>query len=340
MRTYTIKNIMEIYRIKKTKAAILKDEEKGLIPQANRIDRGSVKVRVWNESQIPQIGNVYGFLHKPKETKIISTYSPKGGVLKSSLSYNLARILALNGINVLAIGLEVSQKTLTRNLGVSVDVTSLDEASNISENGLWEVSKGDVSIKDVIKQTSLPSLSYVPESSNLNFLEQKIKDERRREFTLQRLIRPIINKYDVILLDNSAFWGSQLVQNSLAMATDILCPFACELESFRSVVENIELINDYKNDMELNWNSFSIIPTLKNNTTLSTQIETFYRSNFSDLVTNTTIHRLNAIAEESGIEQVSVIESHNKSILANDYYDLSIELWNRVNSDKSSKDHQ
>ncbi|WP_071514974.1 ParA family protein [Francisella sp. TX07-6608] len=330
MRTYTIKNIMDIYRIKKTKAAILKDEEKGLIPEALRIDRGSVKMRAWEESSLPEIGAVYGFLKKPNNTKIISTYSPKGGVLKSSLSFNLARIFALNGLNVLAIGLEVSQKTLTRNLGTDVSINSLAELSNISENGLWEISKGDTTIKKVIKKTNLPTLSYIPESSNLNFLEQKIKDERRREFTLQRIIKPVVNDYDVIILDNSAFWGSQLVQNSLAMATDIICPFGCELESFRSVVENIELINDFKNDMELSWNSFNIIPTLKNNTTLSTQIETFYRSNFSNLVTNTTIHRLNAIAEESGIEKLSVIESHNKSILANDYYDLSIELWKKI----------
>jgi len=331
MKTYTIKNIMDIYQIKKTKGAVLKDEEKGLIPEAARVHRGSVQVRTWNESQLPKIGEMYGFLKKPETVKILATYSPKGGVLKSSLSFNLARIFALNGINVLAVGLEVSQKTLTRNLGTPINITSLDEIKNSSEYGLWEVSKGEVKIENVIKKTNLPTLDYIPESSNLNFLEQKIKDERRREFTLKRLIDPILKNYDLIILDNSAFWGSQLVQNSLAMATDIICPFGCELESFRSVVENIELINDFKNDMDLEWNSFNVVPTLKNNTTLSTQIETFYRSNFNKLVTNTTIHRLNAIAEESGIEQVSVIESHNKSLLANDYYDLSTELWQRVN---------
>lgn len=332
MRHYTIKNIMDIFRVSKTKGAILKDEEKGIIPQANRVDRGSVKVRVWNEDQLPEIGKVYGFLKQSDQpTKVISTYSPKGGVLKSSLSFNLARILALNGIKVLAVGLEVSQKTLTRNLSQPVDISSIDEAIDLSENGLWEVSKGECKIEQVIRKTNLPTLHYIPESSNLNFLEQKIKDERRREFTIKRLLAPITKNYDIIMFDNSAFWGSQLVQNSLAMATDIICPFGCELESFRSVVESIGLIDDYKKDMEINWNSFSIVPTLKNNTTLSTQIETFYRTNFNELVTNSTIHRLNAVAEESGIEQISVIESHNKSLLANDYYDLTIELWKRIN---------
>ncbi|WP_440994710.1 ParA family protein [Cysteiniphilum litorale] len=332
MKNYTIKNIMDIFKVNKTKSAILKDEKNKIIPQADRISRGNVKVRVWNENQLPDIGKEYSFLDKPKKgTRIISTYSPKGGVLKSSLSFNIARILALNGIKVLAIGLEVSQKTLTRNLSQPIDINSIDEANDLSEKGLWEVSKGDVSIDKVIKNTNLPTLDYIPESSNLNFLEQKIKDERRREFTIKRLLAPVTNKYDVIIFDNSAFWGSQLVQNSLAMATDIICPFGCELESFRSVVESIGLIDDYKKDMEINWNSFSIVPTLKNNTTLSTQIETFYRANFKDLVTNTTIHRLNAVAEESGIEQISVIESHNNSPLANDYYELTIELWNRIN---------
>ena len=78
MKTYTIKNIMDIYQIKKTKGAVLKDEEKGLIPEAERVHRGSVQVRTWNESQLPKIGEMYGFLKKPYTVKVLATYSPKG----------------------------------------------------------------------------------------------------------------------------------------------------------------------------------------------------------------------------------------------------------------------
>jgi chromosome partitioning protein len=332
MREYTLKQIIDLYKTQKTKTTLIRDETKGTIPKASRKERGSVSIRYWEEESLPALGGAYGFLTKPDSLKKISIYTPKGGVLKSTIAFNLARILAINNIKVLAIGLEVSQKTLTRNLCEEVEYSTIEEAETGQEYGLWDVVCGKVDLKSVIRPTSLETLNFIPETSGLNQLEQKIRDARRREYFLDELLKPIEQDYDVIIFDNSAFWGSHLVQCSLVTATDVITPFGCELESFRSVVDGVRLINDLKKDMKLDWGSFNIVPTQKNNTTLSTQIETHYRVNFKDLVTNTTISRLNAVAEESGIEQVSVIESHNKSTLSREYYDLVSELWSRINS--------
>ena len=318
---------MDIFRITKSKNAVLNDEEKGLIPEAKRINRGSVKVRVWDETQIADIGKKYPFLSLHNTPKIITVYSPKGGVMKSTLAFNISRMLALNGIKILAIGLEVNQKTLTKNLEKPINVHSLEEANTITEHGLWEVSKNDVNIFNVVRKSDLKTLHYIPETSNLGLLDEHIEKANLREYYLSRLLKPLYKEYDAIILDNSSWGRSQLVKNSLCMATDVISPFACELESFRSVVEGVEKINDFKRDMGLKWKKFSIVPTLRDNSLLSAQIEAYYRSTFGDVVTSSTIHRYKAVAEESGIEQISVIEANNKSPLANDYYDLLQELY-------------
>ena len=332
-KTYTATQILKLYRSDRSKSTMLRDEKRAVIPPSQRIDRGATSVRVWSESDLPDIGSVYGFLEKPKTPKIISVYAPKGGVLKSTLTFNFARTLALNGINVLAIGLEVSQRTLTNNLEIAVNYEDLEDASKNKDIGLWEVSNQSCSLDKAILQTNLPTLSYIPESSNLNLLEQKIKDSSRREYYLQRLLRPVLNKYDVIIFDNSPSWGSFLVKNSLAMATDIIAPFSCELESFRSVSESIQLVNDFEREMELDWNSFSVVPTKIDKTKLSKQIETQYRVLFDNMVTTATIRYLKAAAEESSMLQQTIIETHNSSTLADDYYSVVPELWQRMNKE-------
>ncbi|APS46105.1 hypothetical protein AVI51_15735 (plasmid) [Piscirickettsia salmonis] len=336
-KAWTPGQLISLYRTNKAKSSVLRDEQKGVIPPAKREKRGAISVRVWDEELIPLIGEQYGFLKKNFKKKrnpqsVISVYAPKGGVLKSTLAFNLARIFSINNISVLAIGLEVSQRTLTSNLELVHDheVESLAEAQKLHSGGLWDVSEGSQSIQDVICKSSLPNLHYIPESTDLNLLEQRIKDSPRREYFLQKLLKPIMKNYEVIIFDNSPSWGSLLVQNSLTLATDVVAPFSCELESYRSVTTNIEMINDFKRDMELNWNSFSIVPTKVDQTKLSKEIETQYRVLFPEFVTASSIRFLRGVAEESGMEQLSVIENSNTSSLADDYYNLSKELWTKL----------
>lgn len=320
---------MDLYRVEKTRNSIIYDEDKKIIPVADRIKRGSADIRAWNESQLPEIGKVYGFIKKPEKTKVITVYSPKGGVLKSTLSFNIARILALNGLKVLAVGLEVSQKSLTKAILPQVEVNSLQDIENNPEYGLWEVARKEKNIKDVIKVCDLTSLHCIPETANLGLLDEHIEKATLREFFLQRLLEPVMEDYDVILFDNSSYYRSHLVKNALAMATDVICPLGCEVGAFQSVLEGIELINNFKRDMSLKWEHFNFVPTLRDNRRLSSEIETYYRANLGASVTTATIHAYKAIAEESIVEQLSVIEYSPNSSLADDYYNLLIELYGK-----------
>src|SRR5581483_3523224 len=104
-KKWTPNELIKLYRIEKTKTSLYRDEASGLIPKAQRIKRGQTEIRVWEHKDLPQIGKSYGFLTQPASTKVVSVYTPKGGVLKSTLALNLARMFALNGIKTLVIGL-------------------------------------------------------------------------------------------------------------------------------------------------------------------------------------------------------------------------------------------
>lgn len=335
-KTWTTSEIINLYRIEKTKTSIYRDETNGLIPQAIRISRGKSFVRVWETEALPEIGRQYGFLKAPKTPKIIAVYTPKGGVLKSTISFNLARMLALNGIKTLIIGLDV-QCTVTHNLTQENDqIDSLDDIKVV--NGLYEATKlaekGGCDINETILKTELPTLFYIPESSNLNHLEQNIRNETKREHFIHRLINRIKDKFEVIIFDNSPNWNF-LIQNSLVAATDVISPIACDIETFRSLTQNIAMINDFKIAMELGWSNFILIPTKVERTKLSTQIEAQYRTLFPDLITASSI-RSAAKGQESSLERLSVIEYDSKSPLATDYYEVVTDIWSRINPEAKS----
>lgn len=330
-KTWTPNELIKLYRIEKTKTSLYRDEANGVIPQAKRIKRGQTFVRVWEQADLPEIGKHYGFLTPPTKTKIIAIYTPKGGVLKSTLTFNLARVLALHGIKTLVIGLDV-QCTVSHNLSQDAQAISLEDIKEVK--GLYEATKqpGDKSyspIETVIQKTDLPTLFYIPESSNLNHLEQQIRNENKREHYIARLIKPIVSDFDVVLFDNSPNWNF-LIQNSLVAATDVICPIACDIESYRSLTLNIEMINDFKAMMELSWSNFILIPTKLERTKLSTQIEAQYRTLFPELITNGSI-RVAARGQESSLEKLSILEYDTTSPLAEDYYEVITDIWQRIN---------
>ena len=90
------------------------------------------------------------------------------------------------------------------------------------------------------------------------------------------------------------------------------------------------MINDFKEKMELNWNSFSLISTKLERTRISTQIEAQYKTLFPKIITSCSI-RYAAKGQESSLGKVSAIEYDPESPLADDYYSVIKEVWKKIN---------
>src|SRR5687767_9623630 len=104
---WTCADVIRLFRVSeriKSRRTLMNAEERGEIPKAERIERGRTQVRAWNARDLPSIGMRFGFLPSPQEQEVVSVYTAKGGVLKTTLAYGLARLLALHGIKTVIVG--------------------------------------------------------------------------------------------------------------------------------------------------------------------------------------------------------------------------------------------
>jgi chromosome partitioning protein len=322
-------DIHKLYRLDqrvKSRQTLLNAEERGEIPKAQRIARGSTMVRQWTLDQLPEIGSKYGFLHKPSKQKVICIYTAKGGILKTTLSYNIARMLALNGIKTLIIGLDI-QCSITDITLPQKPVESLEQSIS-RPLSLYHFLYEKIPLKSIIQDTTLPTLKIIPEAPDLNMLEKKLRLEPRREYLLDGLVKQL-PEFDVIIFDNSPSWN-QLIENALTAASVVISPIGCDIGTYQALQTNLDALEGFRNAMiNLSWESPLLIPTLLEKSKLSQQIYGAYLNNYGDSLIPNPIRR-GVKGQEAILLGKSVIEHDPSSPLAQDYYELMQALWERI----------
>jgi chromosome partitioning protein len=330
-RGWTTTDIERLYRIQdrvKSKKTLLNAEERGEIPTASRVLRGKVPVRQWKVGQLPAIGERFGFLSKPKSQKIICLYTPKGGVLKTSFAYNLARILALNGIKTLIIGLDFQCSITSYALGKE-PVDSLDKMPT-KTRGLYHYFNEKLSdIKPLILNTALHTLDILPEVPEIFALDKKLRLENRNEYLFIDKFINQLSGYQVIIFDNGPSWN-KLVENSLTASNIVISPMGCEPESYEALQTNFDIIFEFQRALKLEWEHFVQIPTLLEKTNISQQIYAAYLNLYGNRVISFPIRR-SVTGQDARVSNHSVIEQDSSSPLAQDYYDAIENIWERIN---------
>jgi chromosome partitioning protein len=310
----------------KSRQTLLNAEERGEIPKAKRVARGSTLVRQWSLEQLPGIGERFGFLKKLDKQQIICVYTAKGGVLKTTIAYSLARILALNGIKTIVIGLDIQCSITDITLPPS-EVESLDDFKN-QHFGLYHYLFDKVPLDKIIKSTSLPTLSIIPETTDLNVLEKKLRLEPRREYLFKDKLIPQLQEYDVIIFDNGPSWN-QLIETALTASNSIISPIGCDIGTYQALQTNLNTLFEFQTAMKLDWANFFLVPTLLEKTKLSQQIYGIYLNQYTDKVVPTPIRR-GVKGQEAILLRQSAIEHDPTSPLAQDYFELTQELWSRI----------
>ncbi len=306
-------------------------EERGDIPKAKRTLRGKVPVREWQIEDLPIIGKHFGFIKKPTYQNIFCVYTAKGGVLKTTLAYTLARIFALNGIRTLIVGLDI-QCSITDITLPPKDLQSLEDSQAEQYAGLYHFLYDQKDLNQVIQKTSLPTLDIIPETPDLNLLEKKLRLEPRREYLLLDKLIPHLSDYDVIIFDNGPSWN-QLIESALTAANIVLSPIGCDIGTYQALQTNLATLIDFQQAMQLDWKHFFLIPTLLEKTKLSRQIYGRYLSQYAEQIISNPIRR-GAKGQEAFLLYQSIIEHDPTAPLANDYYELITELWERVTQEE------
>lgn len=265
---------------------LLQGEKQKLIPRARRNDEDERRVRGWPSQELHAVGNQIGFLRSPTEGPLVySFFVTKGGVLKTALALNLARMAALHGIKTCVIGLDM-QCDVTTALGhmEDADTDDLDTALRWMEEtrGLFDIFTGRAETKEVILPTDIPHLFYIPETPELVALEQGLLHRPRREYWLQEaVIAPLRKEFDLIVLDCSPNWN-QLITNALVASDVLVSPLECKINNFRNFKMFRNFIGQVQKDLQLGFRQFYIPTRLTLSRRLSRDIREWYRDNVEE----------------------------------------------------------
>lgn len=328
---FSVGDVEKIFRLKEkinSRQTLLNFEERGDIPKAQRIGRGSqgkVQQRVWSTADLVGIGDKLGFLDKPtKQHRIVFNIS-KGGNLKTTSALSLARILALHNIRVLAIPLDI-QKSFTKLVSTQ---TEIEDISEVQEEGLglYHLLFENATLSEVVQKTDLPTLDYIPETSELNILEKRLRLENRKEYIFLDRLTPKLKEYDVIIFDTAPSFSS-LIENALVCSTEIVSPIGCEVGTYQVLADYLAILSEFFDVMKIEPAHY-FIPVLLDKNKISQQIYASYLNAYSDRVIATPVRR-SVIAQEASVLQKSVFEYSPDSPLASDQYEAVKELWKRV----------
>lgn len=331
--TWTSADIRSIYRMDeryKSIQTLYNAEERGEIPKAERISRGKVQVRHWRLEQLPSIGRRFGFLEQPHKQIIISKYIQKGGVLKTTTSYNEARLYALNGIRTLIIGLDF-ECSITDVILPKAQVVTLEDNQRFL--GLYQFLAEDAPLSKVIKKTSLPTLDIIPETHDLVVLDKWLNQQKRREYIFKDKLLHFLSDYDVVIFDNGPSWN-HLIENSITASNAIICPLGCNLLAYNASETNLSSIFEFQKEMNLDDQKIIMFPTLLERSALSQQIYAQYLSKFNEFIIPIPI-RVSVKGQEALVCKQSILEYAPTSSLAQEYYELILAIWQKMNHDTS-----
>ena len=146
--------------------------------------------------------------------RIISMCNQKGGVGKTTTTINLGAALAEYGRKVLLVDFD-PQGSLSVGLGLSPHQIDLTVYNLLMQR--------DVTLEDVIVPSGVPGMDLLPSNIDLSAAEVQLVHEVGREQTLQRVLAPAIEQYDVILIDCQPSLGL-LTVNALTASDGVIDP--------------------------------------------------------------------------------------------------------------------
>ncbi len=172
--------------------------------------------------------------------RILAMCNQKGGVGKTTSTINLGAALAETGRRVLLVDLD-PQGALS--VGLGVNPLQLDRTVY---NLLME---SDVSVDDIMLKTNIAGMDLLPSNIDLSAAEVQLVNEVAREQTLLRALTPVLDDYDIVLMDCQPSLGL-LTVNALTAAHGVIIPLECEFFALRGVallIQTIEKIQERLN---------------------------------------------------------------------------------------------
>ena len=255
---------------------------------------------------------------------ILTIVNQKGGVGKTTTAVNLSACLASSNRRTLLVDTD-PQGNATSALGVDKHSLPLT---------IYDLLLGDpLSIDHVILNPLLENLYLLPANVNLIGAEVELLARDDRERALWRLLQPIAERFDYIIIDAPPSLGI-LTINAMTSATSLIIPVQCEYYALEGLSLLMETLRRVRGAFNPNLRLLGLVMTMFDaRTNLSRQVTEDVRRHFGNLVFQTIISRSVRLSEAPSYgKPIILYDPHSAG--ADGYTRLSREVMARLETEE------
>lgn len=250
--------------------------------------------------------------------KIIAIANQKGGVGKTTTAVNLASGLVSLGNRVLLVDFDPQANATHGLIGLDVHLNGY----------IYDVLMDKMSLDQVLYRRDGLSVDILPANILLAGAEAELDQQNTKERCLERVLAPIKDRYDYILIDCPPSLGL-LTINALTASDSVLIPVQCEYYALEGVTQLFLTIRLVQNTFNSALRIEGIVLTMYDvRTRLSVEVAEEVRKNFHPQVYQQAIPR-NVKLSEAPSRSMSIFEYEPNCLGASAYRHLCKEFLKR-----------